>query len=79
MKHKHNFPPFEAECINKKGLINHLKSKIAEGQCVYCQQKFEGSLGVRQHMADVGHAKLDITDFGEYEKYYLWKIEESSS
>lgn len=30
-------------------------------------------------MADVGHSKLNLENFGEYEKFYLWKIEESSS
>ena len=30
-------------------------------------------------MSDVGHNKLNIHNFGRFEKYYLWKIEESSS
>lgn len=29
-------------------------------------------------MKDASHSKLNIDHFGEYEKFYLWKIEESS-
>mgnify|MGYP001022665135 CR=1 FL=1 len=30
-------------------------------------------------MNDLGHNKLNIENFREYEKFYLWKIDESSS
>ena len=30
-------------------------------------------------MIDIGHCKLNLENFYEYEKFYLWKIEESSS
>lgn len=29
-------------------------------------------------MNDVGHNKLDISNFGPFEPFYLWKINESS-
>lgn len=29
-------------------------------------------------MFEVGHARLNTNDFSKYEKFYLWKIEESS-
>lgn len=29
-------------------------------------------------MMDSGHAQLDLNNFSKYEKFYLWKIEESS-
>ncbi len=28
-------------------------------------------------MLDLGHAQLDLNNFGRFEKFYLWKIEES--
>jgi hypothetical protein len=28
-------------------------------------------------MKDVGHSRLDVDHFGEYEQFYLWRIEES--
>lgn len=30
-------------------------------------------------MDDTGHGKLDFDNFREFEKFYLWKIDESSS
>lgn len=30
-------------------------------------------------MNDIGHCKMNLNEFGKFEKYYLWKIEESSS
>ena len=29
-------------------------------------------------MIDTGHGKLDFDNFSEYEKFYMWKIEEAS-
>lgn len=80
MKTKHNFPPFPAECIDAEELTKYVEHKIKdEFTCVFCDQVFGNEESTKQHMTDLGHAKLDIDNFHEFEKFYLWKIEETSS
>lgn len=55
--------------------MSHIRSKIKEGLCIYCESLFHSEESVRQHMDDLGHSMLNLEDFSEYEKYYLWKIE----
>ncbi len=74
MKIQHSFPPFEAECINYNGLVEYVRAKVGKLCCVYCDIKFNSEESVKQHMNDVGHGKLNIERFNEYEKFYLWKI-----
>jgi hypothetical protein len=51
---------------------------INSGKCIYCENEFGSKDSAKQHMADVGHAKLDLESFSPFEVYYLWKINESS-
>jgi NAD-dependent SIR2 family protein deacetylase len=64
MKQAHNFPPFEHECINYDGLVEFVQGKLAKFECVYCHISFHSEESVRQHMNDLGHAKLNIENFG---------------
>lgn len=75
MLNHHCFPPFRAECTNLEGLIAHVQSIIEKGQCVYCELEFGCADSAKQHMADVGHGKLDLENFAPFEPYYLWKVE----
>ena len=79
LKTKHNFPPFAEECINVEGLKKHVENKIKKGYCCYCHLHFLSEESAKQHMIDLGHNMLNIQNFNEYEKFYLWKIAEVSS
>lgn len=76
---KHCFPPFREECYNVDGLIDFVAKIVAKGNCVYCGQHFATPDSAKQHMSDMGHGKLNLEQFGPYESFYMWKIEESSS
>ncbi len=79
LKAKHNFPPFVAECIDIGELSKYVMKKIKDNHCVFCGLTFGNEESTKQHMMDLGHAKLNIDNFGEFEKFYLWRIEETSS
>jgi hypothetical protein len=55
-----------------------VESVIQKGQCIYCELEFGSEESAKQHMADVGHGRLDLDCFAPFEPYYLWKISESS-
>jgi hypothetical protein len=78
LKKEHCFPPFREECVNLDGLIAFVRERVSKGECIYCEQAFGCMDSAKQHMADSGHAKLDIDSFDEFEPFYLWKICESS-
>ena len=80
MKEKHCFPPFPEECLDAEQLAKYVEKKICkEYKCVFCSQIFGNEDSVKQHMIDLGHSKLNLEKFAEFEKFYLWKIEETSS
>jgi hypothetical protein len=74
---QHCFPPFRNECSNLQGLIDHVEAVVKKGQCVYCELEFGCEDSAKQHMADVGHARLDLENFAPFEPYYLWQVSES--
>jgi hypothetical protein len=75
---QHCFPPFKSECSNLEGLMTHVEEVIKKGQCIFCELEFGCEESAKQHMADVGHGRLDLDHFGPFEQYYLWKVSESS-
>jgi len=74
----HNFPPFHDQCTNVSELTSFVKAQIEQGHCLICEQTFQCEESTKQHMIDCGHARLNTNNFSKYEKFYLWKIEESS-
>lgn len=55
-----------------------MKQKIEDSTCIYCNLKFASEESVRQHMKDISHCKLDLNNFEEFEKFYVWKIDEDA-
>lgn len=72
----HNFPPFKENCVDVHGLKDYVRSKIEKGNCVFCEMTFGSQEAARQHMSDLGHAKINTEQFEEYSSFYVWKIEE---
>lgn len=58
--------------------MGFIEDTINKGHCIYCDLIFATGDSVKQHMNDVGHSKINIDNFGPFEQFYMWKINESS-
>jgi hypothetical protein len=58
--------------------MDFIEETINKGHCIYCDLTFTTGDSVKQHMNDVGHNKINIDNFGPFEQFYMWKINESS-
>ena len=75
----HSFPPFKYNCRDYNGLIQYVREIIGKNKCLYCETEFGTLEAVQKHMIDVGHAKIDTENFGQFEQFYDWMIKEEEN
>lgn len=72
----HNFPPLKYNCSNYSGLVEYVRGIVNSYTCLFCKTVFSSVEAVKQHMMEVGHAKIDTDNFTEFEEFYDWTIKE---